>query len=417
MFEKRLSELTADDIKALVERRAAEGMELEFKQALDDKQGFENARDDLAREIIAFANAYGGTLVVGIAEDGDRRAGSITPLKDCNTLAERLAKAVPDRIEPRIPGFECEGVVTEANGTDGVVVIRVPASVLGPHRFKVTAKSRDGHIYVRRNTESMPTSMQEVHDLVLNQARSGDRQLEMRSKAYDRFDAERARISFPDGNSLMATEASFVAVAVPVARLQVPDLIGRMPVEPHALVFPLEVATDGHTGAAIPVYGRSSWSPRLRGIRTACVDRSMAAALDAGEDGVVTTGFWCAPSDARLRGGTPSVYLAWLLAAAASVLVRLEKARRRASYPDAQYVLTGRLVLRGDWLMALSDAPDGSGRVGMDHLGQVDLPEHLVGGVAGFHEIMLSLERDLVNASGNSFVPGLRIDFNTALRA
>lgn len=414
MFAKRLSEVTAQDVRDVVERRVPEGIEVELKAAFDGNPGDRNARDDIAKEIIAFANAYGGTLLVGISE-ADRSAAAIVPIPACKDVADRLARAIPDLVEPRLPGFECEGVVTEDDGSGGVVILRVPASFLGPHRHTIRPSSTSGQVYVRRNTESLTASMREIHDLVLNQARGGDRLLDMRAKAYQRFDDERRRFTFPNGSQFSGTEAAFVVVAVPIARLQVPDLIGKIGAERQPLTFRV-LDPRGNYGIGVPVRGSRSWSPRLRGIRAVTTNSDIGSAFDLGDDGVVTTGFWYSPPTSRVEQGTPPFFLSWLMATAASVLVRLEWARRRAAYPDAQYVLTARLTLSGTWLMGLSDDPDGSGRVPMDGASRIDVPEHLIEGIAGFHDMMLSFERDLVNASGNSYQRGPRIDFETALK-
>ena len=68
------------------------------------------ARDDLAKEVIAFANAYGGIVVVGIdeTEDNPKRAKEIfSPqiprVVDC---AEQLTRALRGVIDPPLPLLE-----------------------------------------------------------------------------------------------------------------------------------------------------------------------------------------------------------------------------------------------------------------------------------------------------------------------
>src|SRR6266446_7554706 len=79
------------DIQELVSEGAEEGIRLEFKRTLPAEGGQPDrwfrdqsaiggyARDNIAKEIVAFANAYGGIVIIGIDETGDnpKRAQSI----------------------------------------------------------------------------------------------------------------------------------------------------------------------------------------------------------------------------------------------------------------------------------------------------------------------------------------------------
>jgi hypothetical protein len=42
----------------------------------------------------------------------------------------RLHQAIGDRIEPKLPIFECEGVITESDGSSGVILMRTLKSYL-----------------------------------------------------------------------------------------------------------------------------------------------------------------------------------------------------------------------------------------------------------------------------------------------
>ena len=81
-FDKPLDQLSFEDLDALGSIGAAESLFLEFKQDLAIEKGEhtsrwaqgnttsvpEAARDKFAKEICAFANADGGTLLLGVAE-------------------------------------------------------------------------------------------------------------------------------------------------------------------------------------------------------------------------------------------------------------------------------------------------------------------------------------------------------------
>lgn len=132
-LDKPISKIDAVDIKQLCIEQRAEGAEFEIKRGLPTKDGKiaaytatipDYARNALAAEIVAFANTYGGTMVVGIAETTDKlnRAKSVSPLPQCRDLARRLRQAVQDVVDPPLTLFESEGIATEADGTSGVTL-------------------------------------------------------------------------------------------------------------------------------------------------------------------------------------------------------------------------------------------------------------------------------------------------------
>jgi hypothetical protein len=108
LLRKSLDAITIADLEGLVEAGARETGELEFKGALpfqptknqpakadrwiEKGDGIgDYARDEILAEIVAFANADGGTLVLGLHETKTepRRAERLEPLPNCEGLARR----------------------------------------------------------------------------------------------------------------------------------------------------------------------------------------------------------------------------------------------------------------------------------------------------------------------------------------
>jgi hypothetical protein len=85
----------------------------------------------------------------------------------CKEAANSLHQSIGQRIEPRLPTFECEGVVTDPDGTSGVIIMRTLPSYLAPHRHM-----QDRHCYVRRNDASEPMSMAEIQERTKRVAKS-----------------------------------------------------------------------------------------------------------------------------------------------------------------------------------------------------------------------------------------------------
>jgi len=149
-FDKPLDELDADDIQGLIDAEVAEGQTFEIKR---DLAGENNRPDswhtmlpdsrprkspdraskvDLFKEVIAFANAEGGWLVLGVDETNDhpKRAAALHPLPDCHELAARLQQTASDLVDPPLPSARWRGIEIGANAAAGVVVCRVPPAVL-----------------------------------------------------------------------------------------------------------------------------------------------------------------------------------------------------------------------------------------------------------------------------------------------
>lgn len=146
LMTKALTALTRDDIEELCQIGASEGQFLDFKANLAGKgtagdawnQGSnelpDTAVNELAKSIVAFANAEGGWIVLGIRETSKpARAESISPMRACHDLARRLRQSLDARIDPTPTGIETWAVETEPGTDRGVVVLRMPASAYAPH--------------------------------------------------------------------------------------------------------------------------------------------------------------------------------------------------------------------------------------------------------------------------------------------
>jgi predicted HTH transcriptional regulator len=175
ILSEPLETITADDIRQLCADQVAEGVEFELKVDLPHKDGLgkdtwytgggigDRARNEIADEIVAFANTTGGVLCLGITETAEhpKRAEAIRPLPRVHELGRRLRQAVYSVIEPPLPLLEVRGVETEADGS-GVVLLRVPPSRRRPHRQML---NRD--VFVRRADETARLSMREVQELTI----------------------------------------------------------------------------------------------------------------------------------------------------------------------------------------------------------------------------------------------------------
>lgn len=65
IFGKKISEVEYGDIKKLVDSKTPESTYLDYKKEMQFTQG---AKEELGRDVSAFANSEGGTLILGVEE-------------------------------------------------------------------------------------------------------------------------------------------------------------------------------------------------------------------------------------------------------------------------------------------------------------------------------------------------------------
>ena len=205
VLSKPADQIGVSDLNELIDSEVPESDQIEFKETLSTKDGSpdrwithrdrigEKARNQILEETVAFANAYGGALLLGIRESESRPpvAAEIKPIPRCADLAERLKLKFRDCVEPQIPLIEIFAVPTD--GDCGVVVIRTSRSRMAPHRVIPTGKCP-----IRRSDRCEEMTMREIQDLTLNLSRGLERlerQLEARSELFEKeFD----RLTTPD---------------------------------------------------------------------------------------------------------------------------------------------------------------------------------------------------------------------------
>src|ERR1700687_2950994 len=176
MIDKNFDQVTPEDITQLTADGVYESQLLEFKRDLPGERGRPDpwltggdftayARDHLLREVIAFANAQGGNVIVGMDEgpDDPPRAAAICPIPRIHDLATRMQNAAQACIDPVLPGLRIHGIEVGGAAGEGVLLFRTGPPPAGPHRV-----ANDGHAYIRRGASSVKMMMREIQDLTID---------------------------------------------------------------------------------------------------------------------------------------------------------------------------------------------------------------------------------------------------------
>ena len=139
MLPSTLLLLTEEFFVQVCEERWAETQTLEFKAVLPKSD--EDARQEFRKDVCAMANADGGDLVFGIS-DVSGCANAVVAISDVGTDAtkRRLQQILESKVEPRIHGIQFHACQIATGGF--VLVLRIPSSYEGPHRFGPVTEHR-----------------------------------------------------------------------------------------------------------------------------------------------------------------------------------------------------------------------------------------------------------------------------------
>ncbi len=366
ILTKPADRIDASDVQALIDESVPEGAQIEFKESLSAGKGNtdpwlnggskigDHARDRILEEVVAFANSYGGALVLGVAEDGAKPpvAANMAPLPRCADLAERFRLVFRDCVEPQLPTLDIVPVPT--NGDSGIIVFRTGRSRQGPHRVIPTLGCP-----VRRDDRCEPLSMREIQDMTLNLARGTERlERHLRDRSR-RFEQEFKRIETPDD------AFGFRMTAIPVGdeirlesvysggdlveELRPPEIeIGRGSNDPDSRLRTIRNFHGMHLG---------NWRPMLRAARVEnSHDRHQSAVrfvyTEIHADGLLEWGFLSNrlfggfhtqdnPVEMGLDSETPVSTLAGLL-------VWADKVRQHATAPGAEYAVQPQFRVTAD---------------------------------------------------------------------
>jgi len=138
MILERWDDIDADTLAELCESNAPETITLDFKQELYGSTADE--KSEFLKDVCALANAEGGDLVFGIAE-AKGGAGKVMPIAEpsADRAMRKMGQILDGSVEPRLPGFQWKHVHVEGGY---VLILRIPKSLIGPHRFVVNNLSR-----------------------------------------------------------------------------------------------------------------------------------------------------------------------------------------------------------------------------------------------------------------------------------
>ncbi len=440
-FGKPLDQINANDILKLIDTPEGQIFEIKSELAAEKnkkdpwlqspapgkprKAPSDYAKQNIFKEIIAFANSEGGWLVLGLTETSDhpKRVKEVAPLPDCHELAERFKRAAYDWIDPPLPSLQCRGIEMGSTPGEGVIVFRVPRSLAAPHRLY--KKDRTQEAYKRVSDESKPMRMREIQDLTLDIARGQERIDKEFNNSRNRYLLFKPRKSSKKG--MVGFYIALVPTTGPVT-IDRPyfqnELFKR---ECIFRVLSHNREKQIYTIDSGLFYLSDSPRPILRGGR--CIwsgsktfygpeghhDEELLITLDIYESGIVQLSAKVTYDD------SPFLLLQWIISDLINTLCIIEMVRTTGSMTDAEYAME--LELRCD---EINDSRKSilslkefdiifSGKDGLSYPVKIGpepllLPKYRVVGINDFVRIIKEVTNDLYNAIGEPHIDNFHID-------
>lgn len=154
-------EWTEDDILSLIHNKVGEGTRLEYK-ACDALGKTDGVKKEISRDVSAFANSAGGTIIYGVTENSAHEPEKIDSGFDPSDISgEWLEQVINSIIERRINGVIINPVaLSKTNPGKVLYVVYIPESKLAPHM------AADDRFYRRFNFQRIRMKEYEVRNLM-----------------------------------------------------------------------------------------------------------------------------------------------------------------------------------------------------------------------------------------------------------
>ena len=417
VLSKSRDEIDISDIQDLIDSEVPEGEQIEFKETLPAKKGTidpwmsggnigDRAKNVILEEAVAFANAHGGALLLGIKESVSKPpiASEISPIPRCAELAEGLKMVFRDRVEPQLPVLDIFAVPTESE--NGVVIIRVGRSRLAPHRVTKTLVCP-----IRRADRCEEMSMREIQDMTLNVSRGLERLDKRLTERSERFQEEFKRLETPED------AFGFRMTAAPVGDEIWFDRVfgeGKIIKKFNLPWYTVEQQSNGNGR----VFNYPSdlppqfWRPILRGTRGEhdfehdSNGRNYNGYKELHCDGLVEWGFVARRKFSN--GDSYSFPSDLIVSMFANLLVSTNHIRHQADAPIAEYVLEVEICVRGFPTSVRTNIVCKRGwerEQGKLQPGSKIFPRYPLGNSDGTLELLTLFHRDFWNLLGEDVGP------------
>ncbi len=349
-------EITIADIQDLIDSEVPEGEQIEFKRELqargngspdpwmsDQSSIGDRAKNQILEEAVAFANAHGGALLLGIkeSESAPPVAAELLPIPRCAELAERLKLIFRDCVEPQLPVIDVFAVPKD--GDSGVIVIRVGRSRNAPHRVTKTLVCP-----IRRADRCEEMSMREIQDMTINVSRGLERLDRRLTERSERFQEEFKRLNTPNDAFGFRMTAAPVGDEIQLNRVfEQGRILNEFNVLWHTVTRQINDREQvfNHPHELPPNY----WRPILRGARAeldydhALTGHTLNSYKELHCDGLLELGF----VSCRSLFDRPCIPPDWPIVLFLNLAIWTQHIRIQADAPRSEYALEVEIFVKG----------------------------------------------------------------------
>lgn len=242
-FNKPINELTYEDVAAFCQKQIPEGKQLDYKYMLPkDNEKF-------AKTIASFANAMGGTIIIGVNDDkNDKPKPPFTGIAYHEKMRNSIEDIIQFYIDPIV--FVDINVCVNRRRDKMFVVVDIPQSNLTPH---LVGKSK--RAYIRTGQSSRPEIIVHPEKLpwLLNHRRKSER---LRHILYEKAESHfenylKTKNVEPAGKTVCTFSLTALYPEEPLCDYKkLPEIIGDCVTEaPYGILanpqFPIQPVQDG----------------------------------------------------------------------------------------------------------------------------------------------------------------------------
>ena len=161
MNHRNILEWSVDDLRGLIRSQEQESLVLDYKASPAIGDWTDRKRNELAKDICAFANSAGGAIIIGIGEDEHHKPTILDDGVDTRKASkEAVESALRARIDPRVDRLTIREIPNPARRFHSYFILNIPRSMRAPHMCTPF------HTYYKRyNFECVPMEHYEVEDV------------------------------------------------------------------------------------------------------------------------------------------------------------------------------------------------------------------------------------------------------------
>lgn len=175
-FDKPVHDLTFEDIVAFCKKQVPEGKQLDYKYFLPKN------KEKFAKVIASFANAMGGTVIIGVNDDkNDKPRPPFIGIPYHEKMRNTIEDVIQTHIDPIV--FVDVNICVSKDGQRMFVVVSIPQSNLTPHLVGKLKRA-----YIRTGQSSRPEAIVHPDRLpwLLNHRKKSER---LRHILYDKAES------------------------------------------------------------------------------------------------------------------------------------------------------------------------------------------------------------------------------------